>query len=63
MNQQDILGNLCSYDKRNPSFAELFGDDKPNKGTGDCYCDNCFYGRTELAEEILRLNVLLTGKE
>ncbi len=62
MNQKDILGNLCSYDERNPSYAELFGDDPPEKRNDDCYCDNCFYGRTELAEEILRLNSLLTGE-
>jgi hypothetical protein len=29
----------------------------------NCYCDNCFYGKTELAEEILRLRRLLNTHE
>jgi len=43
--------NLCYYDTRNPYFhPEIAKPDKPV-----CYCDNCFYGRTELANEILNL--------
>ena len=55
MNEQEILSYLCSYDQRNPFFAELFGNEEPNKGNGQCYCDNCFHGRDKLANEILRL--------
>lgn len=55
MNLKEIHENLCSYDERNPFYKELFGDEKPNKGNGQCYCDNCFNGRDKLAKEILRL--------
>lgn len=50
MKLEKILENLCYYDKRNPDYLEDV--DKPK---GRCYCDNCFHGRTPLAEEILRL--------
>jgi hypothetical protein len=54
MKRNEILENLCSRDKRNPNsylFALWGGPD----GRGEeCYCDNCFYGRTELAEELLK---------
>jgi hypothetical protein len=55
MNEQEIFQNLCSYDKRNPSFAELFGDEEQDQNKENCYCDNCFYGRDRLANKILRL--------
>lgn len=60
MTTQEILSNLCYYDKRNPDCSQ---DDEEieehkklllNKGKR-CSCDNCFYSRTELAEEILKL--------
>ena len=46
----EILRNLCIYDKRNPDRHK--GDEE--KPTPDCKCDNCFYGRTGLAEELLK---------
>lgn len=49
MEKDYILSQLCFYDNRNPEYVE----DGIKKD--DCYCDNCFYGRTVLAEEILRL--------
>lgn len=49
MELEDVLENLCVYDNRNPL---KFSDEERKE---DCYCDNCFYGRTELAEEILKL--------
>jgi hypothetical protein len=47
-----IEQNLCYYDPRNPDGA---GNKTGQylKDSGLCMCDNCFYGRTELAEHIL----------
>lgn len=50
MNLKDVMSDLCSYDERNPDWFDGKGE-KPD----DCYCDNCFYGRTTLAEYILKL--------
>lgn len=47
MTVEDIKSNLCCYDKRNPDYYD--GEVKEN-----CYCDNCFYGRTILAEELIK---------
>jgi hypothetical protein len=51
--KMDVLENLCSYDKRNPN--NVIDEDEPEEPRTNCYCDNCFYGRDKLAEEILRL--------
>jgi hypothetical protein len=51
---QWILENLCYYDKRQPDSC----CDEENKIIGineECYCDNCFYGRTKLANYIIDL--------
>lgn len=48
MDKQDILSNLCYYDKRNPDSCL---DEEYKKSP--CYCDNCFDGRSQLAEYIL----------
>ena len=52
---EKIESSLCYYDSRNPYGRRSEEEIKPE----DCHCDNCFYGRTELAEEILRLRELL----
>ena len=52
MGEQDVLRRLCYYDQRNPECIER---DVPLPRNRECYCDNCHYGRTPLAEEILRL--------
>jgi len=55
MKLEDILHKLCYYDKRHPDFEQ--GD---GKKTENCFCDNCFYGRTEMAEALLeQLNMLI----
>jgi hypothetical protein len=62
MKLEDILKSLCYYDKRNPDGADdeaiedrkLFG---PLRYGKQCNCDNCFYGRTQLAEHILSLSI------
>lgn len=58
MNTEEILNNLCYYDKRNPN-NNLDGnefDDEYCYVIDQCYCDNCFDGKTKLAKKILRLN-------
>ena len=52
MIEDEILYKLCYYDERHPDYnsAVSRGSSKET-----CACDNCFYGRTELALEILRL--------
>ncbi len=53
MNQLEILNSLCLYDERNPQYDQ---DNEPLNGVPDnCYCDNCFKGKTRLAEYILTL--------
>ncbi len=53
MTKEETFNNLCSYDERNPDYeTEYDSDREPRK---DCFCDNCFNGRDELAVEILRL--------
>ena len=58
MKKEKVFDNLCSYDERNPSFADLYfpedGDEKPTPRK-NCFCDNCFYRRDILALEIIRL--------
>jgi len=65
MTKEEISQHLCYYDKRNPectcddSGIKLHEDrlKKESKKRGykvECSCDNCFYGRTKLAEELLK---------
>lgn len=56
MKLADIKSNLCAYDPRNPSY-----DEENGTAAEDCYCDNCFYGRHTMAEEILRLREKTNG--
>ena len=53
----DVLENLCVYDRRNPyctSDDEEIAEHKLIIEKGEpCCCDNCLYGRTKLAEEIV----------
>lgn len=64
MSKEEVLSSLCYYDKRNPDCPddETIEDHenmlkrKSNKFGYDksCSCDNCFYGRTKLAQELLK---------
>lgn len=52
------LTNLCHYNKRNPDCSvddEDIEDHKNNlfKKNKTCSCDNCFYGRTKLTEQLI----------
>jgi len=59
MNQQEILEGLCYYDKRNPMCTDDEAIEIHNKSLlrsgATCSCDNCFYGRTKMAEHILAI--------
>ena len=52
-----ILENLCNNDPRNPYYNK-YCEEGLNDNlvvNGKCNCDNCFYGRTKLAKEIIKL--------
>lgn len=52
---EHVLESLCVKDKRNPNYYDVYyDDDEPNLDV-KCSCDNCFYGRTRLALEIIKL--------
>jgi hypothetical protein len=65
------LTKLCYYDKRNPDFQikEEYGYDKEEvESTGnfskkDCACDNCFYGRSKLTEQLIWQQKRMYSKE
>ena len=58
MSKEDILENLCGYDKRNPNFNKHYEWEQGERERimKDCSCDNCFYGRNKLALELLNQN-------
>jgi len=71
----NVLTKLCYYDTRNPDSV-VFGltDEQADeqgyltKAVYDkfntfCQCDNCYYGRTELAEYALSLEKALADRE
>lgn len=49
MHYKDVIEYLCYRDKRSPEYNIEYG--LPNN---DCSCDNCFYGRNKLANELLK---------
>ena len=54
---EKVYDKLCWYDNRNPDFNSYYWDDEsPPTPRNNCYCDNCFYGRDELALKIIELN-------
>ena len=55
MTIEQVYSNLCYYDDRNPDNNNEFIDMEELPLKGGCYCDNCFYGRTKLAEYILEI--------
>jgi hypothetical protein len=46
------LSNLCYYDKRNPDYTP-YNEDDLTEMPNYCFCDNCFYGRTKLTEQLI----------
>ncbi len=56
METKKILENLCYHDKRNPYHLDIEDfDEFEILPRNNCMCDNCFYGRDELAMYILEL--------
>ena len=62
MKIKEISSNLCNYDTRNPEGVvtylteeEIKEEELTSKSKDNCKCDNCFYGRTKLAEYILKI--------
>lgn len=51
MELNKIKEYLCIYDIRNPDFDESYTRLNSNN---PCSCDNCFYRRHELANELLK---------
>lgn len=64
MTLDEIKSNLCYYDIRNP---EITVDEETAKeiveNSADCYCDNCFRGKTELGEELLRMYSIINKSD
>lgn len=59
------LTNLCYYDARNPDNNLDFREDDASfdkDNNGNCYCDNCFYGRTILTKKLIKLQQLSDKK-
>lgn len=60
MTKDEILSCLCYYDKRNPNCEddeniEMHNKDlKKSNRASWCGCDNCFHGKAELANELLK---------
>ena len=56
----DIYAKLCTYDERSPYYVDLYEcNEQPEARRKDCMCDNCFYGRDELAREVIILREAL----
>lgn len=54
MDKNEVLSNLCYYDTRNPNNI-IDEDEAEDRSNMECFCDNCFYGRTKMALYILTL--------
>lgn len=61
MSIEEIKSNLCWYDERNDeSLMSPSDKEKMNRGEDKCMCDNCFYGRHELANELLKFKLKIS---
>lgn len=60
--------NLCYYDLRNPQGVGQFKDDPESYGLDEedfkslgnhpreeCYCDECYYGKAKLTEQLIKM--------
>ena len=54
MTLNEIKSSLCYWDSRNPEGVGV-EDEGEREEVIECHCDNCFYGRTQLAEELIKL--------
>lgn len=53
---------LCYYDVRNPDcilIDDIYSEDeiKAFQNRKDCYCENCFDGRTKFAQTLLAIKL------
>lgn len=62
MTESQVFERLCLKDSRHPLFEEMgWKPPRDQPRTENCSCDNCFYGRDEMALEILRLREEMKG--
>ncbi len=61
MTNEEVKEYLCYYDTERDVLisSDTMTVDEISKAKENCACDNCFYGRTKLAKEIVRLKLLL----
>lgn len=63
MTLDEIKKNLCYNDLRNPNATvDKETVKKIAENNADCYCDNCFRGKTALAEELLKYYYMVNEK-
>ena len=62
MTIDEIKENLCYNDLRNPNVDEETAKEIA-ENNAECYCDNCFRGKTALAEELLKYYYMLKKKQ
>ena len=55
MEKIDIFKNLCIRNKKNPNCLLDPDDDYYDDIEVKCTCDNCYFGRTDLAEVAIKL--------
>ena len=53
MTKKEVLENLCIRDPRNPDYEDAYPDRDALEPMDNCFCDNCFEGRSKLAVELL----------
>lgn len=63
LTRERITEYLCIYDERNPNnvLDTLDPDEQESIVRSECACDNCFYSRRPLAEELLRVLDILNS--
>lgn len=62
MTLENIKENLCYNDSRNPDSTIDIETTERNIVDKECYCDNCFRGKTILAEELLKYYHMVNPK-
>lgn len=55
MTKEEVMKSLCFNNPLNPTMTV----EEPYDETKPCSCDNCFYGRTKLATEVLHKDWIL----
>lgn len=58
MTDLEIFEKMCYYDNNRQELVDngwTQGEIKSESGNSDCFCDNCFYSRSKMADYILEL--------